>query len=272
MSETTHHLRLPFIAASQAQKHVTHNEALVLLDALAHLAAKRRQASPPPQPAMGDRFLVTAGAGSFQGFDDAVAHFEGGGWSFLVPSVGWRLWLEDERAELVFTASGWEDLTPRAARRLGVNAAADDQNRLAVASPSVLFDHAGAGSQVKINRASPGTTASLLFQSGYAGHAELGLAGDNLFRVKTSADGSSWNEALCVNGTGLIGLGTSAPTCRLDVAGPVRLGQFAKAGLPSAAASGTGAVIYVSDDVGGPVLAFSDGASWRRVTDRAVVS
>jgi hypothetical protein len=33
-----------------------------------------------------------------------------------------------------------------------------------------------------------------------------------------------------------------------------------------------GAIIYVSNEAGGGVLAFGDGALWRRVTDRAVVS
>lgn len=33
-----------------------------------------------------------------------------------------------------------------------------------------------------------------------------------------------------------------------------------------------GCVIYVSDETGGAVVAFSDGTNWRRVTDRAVVS
>lgn len=33
-----------------------------------------------------------------------------------------------------------------------------------------------------------------------------------------------------------------------------------------------GAYIHVSDEVGGPVLAFSDGTNWRRVTDRAIIS
>jgi hypothetical protein len=32
------------------------------------------------------------------------------------------------------------------------------------------------------------------------------------------------------------------------------------------------ALIYVSDEVGGAVPAFSDGTNWRRVTDRAIVS
>ena len=40
--------------------------------------------------------------------------------------------------------------------------------------------------------------------------------------------------------------------------------------LPSAATAGQ--TIYVSDESGGAVLAFSDGTNWRRVTDRAIVS
>ena len=31
-------------------------------------------------------------------------------------------------------------------------------------------------------------------------------------------------------------------------------------------------LIYVTNEAGGPVLAFSDGTNWRRVTDRAIVS
>jgi hypothetical protein len=33
-----------------------------------------------------------------------------------------------------------------------------------------------------------------------------------------------------------------------------------------------GRIIYVSNEAGGAVIAFSDGTDWRRVTDRAVVS
>ena len=41
--------------------------------------------------------------------------------------------------------------------------------------------------------------------------------------------------------------------------------------LPDAAANARG-LIYVSDEAGGAVPAFSDGTNWRRLTDRAVVS
>jgi hypothetical protein len=46
--------------------------------------------------------------------------------------------------------------------------------------------------------------------------------------------------------------------------------SYTVAGVPSA--SPAGQMIFVSDEAGGAVPAFSDGTNWRRVTDRAVVS
>lgn len=48
--------------------------------------------------------------------------------------------------------------------------------------------------------------------------------------------------------------------------------SYLVADVPSAMRAGEGAMIYVSDETGGAVLAFSDGSDWRRVTDRQVVS
>ena len=50
----------------------------------------------------------------------------------------------------------------------------------------------------------------------------------------------------------------------------LRLGSYVVADLPSATTPGR--MIYVSDETGGAIPAFSDGTNWRRVTDRAVVS
>lgn len=46
--------------------------------------------------------------------------------------------------------------------------------------------------------------------------------------------------------------------------------SYTVATVPSAATSGR--LIFVSDETGGAVPAFSDGTNWRRVTDRAIVS
>lgn len=60
--------------------------------------------------------------------------------------------------------------------------------------------------------------------------------------------------------------------------GPFRLGvplalpSYTVAALPSAATATGGGMIYVSNEAGGAVPAFSDGTNWRRVTDRTIVS
>jgi hypothetical protein len=79
MSETTH-LLLPYLAAAQAQKHVTHNEALRLLDGLVQLAVlDRTRTAPPTSPADGDRHIVASGAtGLWAGWDLNVAYWVDG--------------------------------------------------------------------------------------------------------------------------------------------------------------------------------------------------
>jgi hypothetical protein len=62
---------------------------------------------------------------------------------------------------------------------VGVNAAADSTNRLAVSSVASLFNHAGAGHQMKINKNAAADTASILFQTGFSGRAEMGTAGSD---------------------------------------------------------------------------------------------
>lgn len=52
---------------------------------------------------------------------------------------------------------------------------------------------------------------------------------------------------------------------------PVPLPSYTVATVPSAATNAR-SMIYVSNEAGGAVPAFSDGTNWRRVTDRAIVS
>ena len=61
--DTTENLNLPYILPAQAQKHVTHNEAIRALDALLHLAVLSRSATAPPaSPVAGVRYIVPSGA------------------------------------------------------------------------------------------------------------------------------------------------------------------------------------------------------------------
>jgi hypothetical protein len=209
MSDTAH-LKLPYLAAAQAQKHVTHNEALTLLDALVQAAVTSRAvATPPATPSEGDRYLVPASpTGSWAGQTGKLACFLNGAWSFLDPQEGWLVWVDDENRTLAFDGSTW--ISPpgpdvlQNLSLLGVNATADASNKFSVASAATLFNHAGSGHQIKLNKNAASDTASILYQTAWSGRAEFGTTGDDDFHIKVSSDGSSFAEALTIPATSAV--------------------------------------------------------------------
>ncbi len=203
MSQNSAVLSLPYIQPAQAQKHVTHNEALRQLDMLVQLAvADRDRGAPPAQPATGDRHIVAApSSGAWAGHEGAIALFTGDdGWHFAQPLPGWRAWVGAEARLVVWDGSAWVAATaPEQLPLLGLNATADTTNRLSVAAAATLLSHDGAGHQLKLNKSAETDTASLLFQTGWSGRAEMGTAGSDAFAIKVSADGSAWLTALAVD-------------------------------------------------------------------------
>lgn len=195
-------LRLPYLMPAQAQKHVTHNEALRALDAIVQAGVIDRDlTSPPASPAEGARYIVAAGAtGDWTGKSGQIAAWQDGAWAFHEPRSGWLAWVADEARLVAFTGSTWVVAGGSAINPslVGVNATADTGNRLAVSSPATLLNHEGGGHQLKVNKAASTNTASLLFQTAFSGRAEMGLAGDDDFRIKVSPDGVTWFEALMV--------------------------------------------------------------------------
>lgn len=111
MSNTAN-LNLPYIVAAQAQKHVTHNEAIRALDAIVQLSAVDRDlSSPPASPADGARYIVAAAAsGAWAGQSGAIAAWQDGAWAFLQPREGWLCWIEDEDVALVWNGAEWTPL------------------------------------------------------------------------------------------------------------------------------------------------------------------
>ena len=149
---------------------------------------------------------------------------------------------------------------------VGIATSYDDTNRLSVRGPATLFSHDGGGHQVKINKAGSGDTASLLFQSNWTGHAEMGLAGNTGFSIKVSPDGGSWTEALrldpttgIVDGAAVQASADDTTTGRLMRAdygyGPGNvLGKVSQnSGVPS------GAVIEHGSNANGDYTRFADG-------------
>lgn len=203
-------LSLPYIQPSQAQKHVTHNEAIEALDVLVQLVVAGFDAvEPPGEAAEGTVFaLGVAPTGAWAGHGGELAARLGGGWRFFVPRDGWIAVEAASGAVRVRQGDGWTSGADAATTvpTLGVGTEADAVNRLAVAAEGTLLTHAGGGHRLTVNKAAPEETASLLFQTGWSGRAEMGLAGEDAWSIKVSLDGISWITALGIDpATGHVG-------------------------------------------------------------------
>lgn len=202
-SQETPNLKLPYIVAAQAQKHVTHNEAIRALDAIVHIAVlDATLASPPSEPTDGDRYIVAADAtDAWVSRSGHIAAWQDGAWQFYQPREGWLVWDRSGELLLVWDGTTWTSAGGghQNLAMMGINATADATNRLVAAAAATLLSHEGAGHQLKINKAAIGDTASLLLQDDFSGRAELGLTGNDDLHVKVSPDGSAWHEAMIVD-------------------------------------------------------------------------
>ena len=249
MPDTSTILSLPYILPAQAQKHVTHNEALRQLDVIVQLAVTARNlAVPPVSPAQGDRYIVAAGAsGGWAGKSGQIALFDAGAWQFFAPVTGWTAWIAAESVLASYNGSLWVTQAdgPQNFDQIGISATADATNRLTVSSPATLLNHAGAGPQLKLNKAATSDTASLLFQTGFSGRAEMGTAGNDDFSIKVSANGSAF----------VTGLSIAAATGQVTLPAALRLG-----GQSVDPSSPTNGMIWLNSTTG-EVKVRSNGAS-----------
>ncbi len=216
MSDATTHLLLPYILAAQAQKHVTHNEALRLLDGLVQLSVLDRDLTAPPgSPADGDRYIVSSGAtGDWAGWDLNVALWTDGAWLRLPPRPGWRAWVEDEGLLLVYDGASWIGTTPATLQNmalLGVGTTADAANPFSAKVNAALWTartvaEGGTGDLFyTMNKEAAGDDLGLTLQTGFVTKALVGLFGTDRFRLAVSADGSTFFDGLIVdNANGIV--------------------------------------------------------------------
>jgi hypothetical protein len=206
--DSTSRYALPYILPNQAQKHVTLNESLQALDVMNSLAVLSRVlAEQPASPADGDCYILPAEASgaAWSSFASGhVAAYVDGSWIAVAPPEGCRAWVGDENRLLVFIDDAWAPLAFDSLARIGINTDADLTNRLAVKSDAILFSHddvtPGSGDvRQAINRAASAGTASILFETGYAAGAELGLIGSDDFEIRVSPDGETFATGMQVS-------------------------------------------------------------------------
>lgn len=126
----------------------------------------------------------------------------------MQPTIGWRADVAATGDTLRFDGAAWVTLTVEGVTgevdfqnlpSVGVGTTADTINRLSVAADATLLTNDGNGHQLKLNKAAPTDTTSLLFQTDFSGRAEMGTSGTDDFAIKVSPDGSTFHTALSID-------------------------------------------------------------------------
>jgi len=138
MAAYSDRLGLPLLAVAQAQKEMTHNEALALLDiAVQPVVQSVGLASGPATPVIGQCWIVgTSPAGAWTGYPGALAGWTAGGWRFLAPFEGMQVWSVADGCVARHTGGTWTigQITGSALRIGGNQVVAGRQAH--IASPS----------------------------------------------------------------------------------------------------------------------------------------
>ncbi|QDF14265.1 ribonuclease III [Dinoroseobacter phage vB_DshS-R4C] len=102
-------LALPLIAEGQAGQHVTHNEALDMIDALApRVVLSDSLATPPPAPPDRSAWIVPPGGSGFGGAGPGqIALRLGGVWHAITPAQGARWRVLDRGAAVIWSGTSW---------------------------------------------------------------------------------------------------------------------------------------------------------------------
>ena len=239
MSDITTHLLLPYILAAQAQKHVTHNEALRLLDAMVQLSVLDRDLTAPPvSPADGDRYIVASGAtGLWTGWDLNVTTWVDGVWMRLVPRLGWLAWIADEATFFVWNGSAWESV--------GVPQDVSDAIFSLVndADPTkrALFSLSGISSATTRTFTLPNTSSELAI-----------LAGTQTFNGNKTFSGTLTASGTVTVSSAAATIGTSAATATYGIGtGATTTGVTKTVNLGTGGASGSNTVVNIGSATAG---------------------
>lgn len=110
MTDQTPRHAAPLLAAGQAQKEITHNEALLIMDAALHPSLENEgQSDPPASPQQGQMWRIGAApTGDWSGRSGQLACFTAGGWRFVLPYAGMTAYARDTARFGYHDGSDWQ--------------------------------------------------------------------------------------------------------------------------------------------------------------------
>ncbi len=110
MSELSARLGLPLMAAGQAQKELTHNEALLIADFASFPVVESAVLSAPPiAPQPGQCWIIGAApTGEWQGKVSQIACWSLAGWRYITPRAGFGVYDLNVSKMRRFDGSSWD--------------------------------------------------------------------------------------------------------------------------------------------------------------------
>ena len=245
MSQSTN-LALPYLAASQSQKHVTVNEGLRFLDVLVQISVKNAALSAPPgSPADGQRWIVgPAPTGLWSGRATQIAAWQDGTWVFYAPKDGWLAWNEATLTSLIFSAGAWVSLIG-ALLAAGVADTAFTLTDDADPTKKAIFELAGISMGTTRTFTLPNTSSELAILAGtqtFTGNktftGTLTASGTVTVSAAAASIGTATGTATYGIGTGATGNGVSK-TLNLGTGGANGSNTVVNIGSATAGAGGT---------------------------------
>ncbi|HET6535431.1 MAG TPA: DUF2793 domain-containing protein [Sphingomicrobium sp.] len=136
--DLTQRLSMPMLVPGQAQKELTHNEALLLLDTIVCGAVEEgARDDPPPAPVTGQCYIVgTSPSGEWAQYPSHLAAFTIGGWRFVAPFEGLAVFVKANSIIARYVTGAWEVGTLRSSRLLVDGKQVVGQQVAAIAEPS----------------------------------------------------------------------------------------------------------------------------------------
>jgi hypothetical protein len=246
MSQSTN-LALPYLGASQSQKHVTVNEGLRFLDVLVQIAVKSAALSAPPgAPADGQRWIIgPAPTGLWAGRATQIAAWQDGAWVFYAAKDGWLAWNEATLTSLVFSAGAWLSLIG-ALLAAGVADTAFTLTDDADPTKKAVFELAGITTGTTRTFTLPNTTSELAILAG-----TQTFTGNKTFTGTLTASGTVTVSAAAAS----IGTATTTATYGMGT-GATTTGVTKTVNLGTGGASGSTTVVNI-----GPVAAGAGGTT-----------
>ena len=108
MADNSPRLELPLLHAGQAHKEITHNMALLRVDALLHGAVLSDSCVAPPEaPQAGQCWIIPERGDAWGRPAGMIAAYTGQGWMFITPRAGMWLWVHSRAQFCWHDGTNW---------------------------------------------------------------------------------------------------------------------------------------------------------------------